>query len=131
MMQQNVSPAIESRVLNYFNYVWAANGGKDIQQVLDLLPDSLRSEVSIHLTRSLVERVSFFKNPEPGFISSVIAVLQPIIAVPGQYIIRAKDVGTAMYFLQKGEAEVLVGDDEMRVSTLETGDYFGEARRMK
>jgi CRP-like cAMP-binding protein len=126
MVQHSVSPATQAKVNSYYNYLWAANDGKDISDTMALLPDSLRSEVSVFLLRSLVERVSFFKKAEPGFISSVIAMLEPFIAVPGQFIMRAGDVGTAMYFLQKGEAEVLVGPSELKVSKLESGDYFGE-----
>jgi voltage-gated potassium channel len=54
----------------------------------------------------------------------VIQLLQPLIFMPGDYIIRQGEFGDCMYFLTDGTVEVLVND--VRVASLGQGSPFGE-----
>jgi CRP-like cAMP-binding protein len=124
--QQNVTSVTYARVQQYYQYVWSANEGVDVSETLHLLPDSLRSEVAVLLSSSMLERVSFFSRADPAFLLSVASMLKPLIAVPGQYIVHEGDPGSEMFFVQRGSAEVLVGADEKCVRELTAGDFFGE-----
>lgn len=49
--------------------------------------------------------------------------LRPILAVPGDMIIRAGEAGTCMFFLVSGAVEVRTGVGQLRRGS---GEFFGE-----
>merc|ERR1719387_217758 len=48
-----------------------------------------------------------------------------VITSPGDIIIRKGEVGTELFFVYKGQLEVL-GDDRAILATKKSGEYFGE-----
>eukprot|EP01043_Picozoa_sp_COSAG02_P037660 COSAG02_NODE_2843_length_7905_cov_95.905842_6_plen_687_part_01 len=64
------------------------------------------------------------------FLKELSLELQPRRVAVGEVIIRRGDVGTEMYFLTRGEVEVLISLDGKAVATLETGASFGETALM-
>ncbi|EKX38406.1 hypothetical protein GUITHDRAFT_165245 [Guillardia theta CCMP2712] len=60
--------------------------------------------------------------------AQVVARLKSIIYEQGDTIIQAGDIGTCMYIINNGKAEVIV--DDKRVAELATGTFFGEVALM-
>jgi CRP-like cAMP-binding protein len=58
-------------------------------------------------------------------IDELAAAMTEIDTQPGAKVVTVDDFGTAVYFIERGEAEVLFEDGE-RGSTLGPGDTFGE-----
>lgn len=68
----------------------------------------------------------FFKNRDPKFLDVLMETLQVQVRLPGEAIITQGDDGDCLYFLYRGEAEVVVGEHEKQVAILKDGSLFGE-----
>eukprot|EP00002_Diphylleia_rotans_P027803 TRINITY_DN5590_c0_g1_i3.p1 TRINITY_DN5590_c0_g1~~TRINITY_DN5590_c0_g1_i3.p1 ORF type:complete len:736 (-),score=147.16 TRINITY_DN5590_c0_g1_i3:1504-3711(-) len=127
MRYRGLPQYLRSRILNYYDVIWSRHKGIDENLILNELPSSLRSEIALYLNRELVENVPLFKGSnEPGFINSLVVMLKPQVALEGDYIIRHGEIGREMYFLSRGEVEVVSGDGKTVFARLKEGSYFGE-----
>lgn len=57
MKQQKLSSVVQSRVLNFFDYLWVRNKGTDPQFLLEDMPYCMQSEVSLATTETLIRKV--------------------------------------------------------------------------
>eukprot|EP00002_Diphylleia_rotans_P013983 TRINITY_DN2722_c0_g2_i4.p1 TRINITY_DN2722_c0_g2~~TRINITY_DN2722_c0_g2_i4.p1 ORF type:complete len:540 (-),score=80.96 TRINITY_DN2722_c0_g2_i4:1529-3148(-) len=127
MKYRSLPSYLRSRIMNYHEIMWTRNKGIDEAQILQELPSSLRSEIALYLNRELVENVPLFKGTnEPGFINSLVVMLKPQVALEGDYIIHHGEIGREMYFISRGEVEVVSGDGKTVFAVLKEGSYFGE-----
>ena len=81
-------------------------------------------EISLFLNRTIIDKVSLFKDANDIFIREIVQILEPLIFLPDDYIIRQEEYGECMYFLNSGDIEVLVNG--IRVAMLGPGSPFGE-----
>ena len=59
------------------------------------------------------------------FQHNIAMVLKPAVVEAGDFVIRKGDVAHKMYFLVRGEVDVLDGDGRI-INTLGPGSFFGE-----
>jgi long-chain acyl-CoA synthetase len=78
------------------------------------------------ISAALIEQVPFFKDASHEFLRDIIPRLDARQFVPGEVLVHEGDVGDEMYFLTKGQVEVLRGDPARRLSILREGSFFGE-----
>jgi hypothetical protein len=78
------------------------------------------------ITAALIEQVRFFKNASSEFLRDLIPRLDEREFGAGDVIVHEGDVGDEMYFLTKGQVEVLRGDPPQRLAVLREGSFFGE-----
>ncbi|MFM8985321.1 MAG: cyclic nucleotide-binding domain-containing protein, partial [Planctomycetia bacterium] len=78
------------------------------------------------ITAALIEQVPFFKNASHEFLRDIIPRLDARQFARGETLVHEGDVGDEMYFLTKGQVEVLRGDPAQRLSILREGSFFGE-----
>lgn len=78
------------------------------------------------ITAALIEQVPFFKHASNEFLRDIIPRLDARQFAPGDVLVHEGDVGDEMYFLTKGQVEVLRGDPTHRLSVLREGSFFGE-----
>jgi len=124
-MRINEIPApIQDRVKNYYHYLWETRRRITSVDFKSTLPKTLRLEISLFLNREILEKVSLFKNTDEVFIHEVVEELEPLVFLPGDFIIRQGEWGDCMYFLCKGSAEVCVNGKQVAVLT--EGSPFGE-----
>ena len=117
MLKQHKLPhQLEERVLNYLNYQWKNHQGFDDFKVLRTLPAGLRTDVMLQLTRSMVEKVPFFHGSDEGFVRSLVDRLRPQITAASEVVIRQGDIGSEMFFVHRGELDVLVRREGSRGS---------------
>jgi glucose-6-phosphate 1-dehydrogenase len=77
------------------------------------------------VTRETLERIPLFKGGDPLLLNQVSMALRPEAVAKGETIITKGEIGSEMYLLCRGEAEVT--DDKGKViATLREGDCFGE-----
>jgi CPA1 family monovalent cation:H+ antiporter len=74
-------------------------------------------------TRVLIARVPMFAGLDHTHLDTLARLLRPQLAVPDERLISAGEIGTAMFFIASGVAEVAVGDQRF---LLTRGDFFGE-----
>ena len=77
------------------------------------------------VNRSVVETVPLFQACDAIFLHNIAMTLKPGVCAPNELIIRKGDVGHEMYFVVKGEVEVLDGTGKV-ITTLGPGSFFGE-----
>ena len=78
------------------------------------------------ITAALIERVPFFRNASSEFLRDVIPRLDARTFSPGEIVVHEGDVGDEMYFLTKGQVEVVQGSAGQRIAVLQPGSFFGE-----
>jgi long-chain acyl-CoA synthetase len=78
------------------------------------------------ITAALIEQVPFFRHASGDFLRDIIPRLDARQFEPGEMLVHEGDVGDEMYFLTKGQVEVLRGDPPQRLTVLREGSFFGE-----
>lgn len=126
MRYKRLPLALRKRMTEYYVHLWDQRLGFDESSILNSLPESLRVDVSLHLKKDIVEKVPLFKDASEGFVKEIALGVSSTIFLPGDYVVRAGDPGTEMYFVSKGELEVISKDGQTLFSTLQDGDFFGE-----
>lgn len=97
-------------------------------KILRELPKPLRNDIKALLTENVVRKIPMFDGVPAGFLSEVMSRLAPVIAIPGEYVVRIGDPGFELFLIHRGELQVMVGDgaSEKEVAVLRHGEYFGE-----
>jgi glucose-6-phosphate 1-dehydrogenase len=75
--------------------------------------------------RSMLEKVPLFQGGSPIFFHNLALMFKPVVYCPGDLIIRKGDPGAEMYFICRGEVEVLDVQGS-RIAALGAGEFFGE-----
>jgi hypothetical protein len=78
------------------------------------------------ITAALIEQVPFFKHANAEFLRDIIPRLDARQFSPGEILVHEGDVGEEMYFLTKGQVEVIRGGSPEPVTILREGSFFGE-----
>ncbi|EKF75267.1 hypothetical protein A11A3_04785 [Alcanivorax hongdengensis A-11-3] len=86
-------------------------------------------QYGIERTRQLLSGVPFFNEVargEPGQFELLKTKTRILVAAPGEQIIKAGDVDTTLYFLLRGQLEVLAEqDDDAPLYYVSPGEVFG------
>ena len=77
------------------------------------------------VTPDVLEESPLFKGADPLLLSAVILALRSATVAPGETIIRHGEVGTEMYFICRGEVDVLNQSGGI-IGQLQDGEFFGE-----
>ena len=123
MSYRKLPVPLRKKIRSYYEYLYSRSAGYNDEDIISDLPSHLQTEVSLHLTREMIEKVSFFENCSQGFINSLVVMLRPAIYSPGDAIVSEGDVGREMFFLSRGTV-VASGAGFRRV--MDQGSFFGE-----
>ena len=126
LRSRQVTPELNQRVRDYYDYIWARFRGMNERNLLADLPDSIRLEVFLQLTRELLDHVPLFRYCSPALRNALLMSLQPQIYVPGSFLVREGEIGQGIYFLSRGEAEIVSDEGREAHGRLGTGDHFGD-----
>ena len=80
---------------------------KDINEInyfVDSLPHKLKVEVSLHIYEERYNRIKFFKNRTPSFITWMCPLLKPSYIGEHQFIFLEGDDVIDIYFMIRGKA---------------------------
>ncbi|MDO8543687.1 MAG: cyclic nucleotide-binding domain-containing protein [Opitutaceae bacterium] len=125
MKYYTVPPGLRQRVRQYFKFLWTSRHGYNDAEVFDSLPRSLRAELSMYLHRDLLAKVPLLHDASQELLRDLVVALRPVVYLPGDFVCRMGAAGDEMYFILRGEIEVLDGN-EVPLARLHEGDYFGE-----
>lgn len=126
MRFREIPDELQERVRSYYDYVWARNKGLNESKIIADLPAALQIDLALYLHREILQKVPLFAGAETGFLNDLVKKLKPLICAPKDYIIRFGDVGREMYFISRGEVDVVSGDGKVIYATLKEGSFFGE-----
>jgi len=84
-----------------------------------------KDRIIAHRKRKLIRRLPFLNHSNPEFTDAIVPHMTYKIYKKGEYIIKEKEAGNEMYFLDKGSVEVSLSDGSV-LSTIPEGGFFGE-----
>lgn len=116
---------LQMKLFEYYTYIWRKKIGFYESDFVDKLPPGLRREVASFMKKDVIEKVPLFMGASSNFVMEVSVMLKPELASPGEFLFELGDVGNEMFFIVKGELEV-IGRDGTIQNILVDGDYFGE-----
>ena len=125
MSYRKIPDDLRDRIADHYRYLWLHRLDQDEAEVLEGLPTSLRTEVSLHMKRDLLQAVPLFAGASDDFLRDVALDLEPMVFLPGDEVIRAGTPGREMYFVNRGSVEV-IGQDGTPFAQMNAGDFFGE-----
>ena len=123
---KNIPSPLQRRVNNYYDYLWESRRGYNESAVIEELPLSLKTQITIQMNKELIQKVPLFENAPDSFLKEVILNLEPVIFTPGDYIMEAGEMGYEMYFISSGKVEVLSADESITYATVSGGAFIGE-----
>lgn len=75
-------------------------------QLLKDFPDELRSDITMHLNKEILQ-LSLFECASRGCLRSLSLHIKTSFCAPGEYLLRQGDALQAIYFVCSGSMEVL------------------------
>uniref|UniRef100_A0A8C9V1G0 Voltage-gated inwardly rectifying potassium channel KCNH2 n=1 Tax=Scleropages formosus TaxID=113540 RepID=A0A8C9V1G0_SCLFO len=115
---------LRQRLEEYFQHAWSYTNGIDMNAVLKGFPECLQADICLHLNRTLLQNCKAFKGSSKGCLRALAMRFRTTHAPPGDTLVHAGDVLTALYFISRGSIEILRGD--VVVAILGKNDIFGE-----
>ncbi|KAI1889003.1 hypothetical protein AGOR_G00174580 [Albula goreensis] len=115
---------LRQRLEEYFQHAWSYTNGIDMNAVLKGFPECLQADICLHLNRTLLQNCKAFKGSTKGCLRALAMKFRTTHAPPGDTLVHAGDVLTALYFISRGSIEILRGD--VVVAILGKNDIFGE-----
>nr|XP_031547877.1 cyclic nucleotide-gated cation channel alpha-3 isoform X2 [Vicugna pacos] len=126
MQFRKVTKDLETRVIRWFDYLWANKKTVDEKEVLKSLPDKLKAEIAINVHLDTLRKVRIFQDCEAGLLVELVLKLRPAVFSPGDYICKKGDIGREMYIIKEGKLAVVAEDGVTQFVVLSDGSYFGE-----
>jgi hypothetical protein len=124
MKDHELNTSLVERVEAFYRYNWRRNHGVTAQDLFDKLPKSLESEVCLVINKDIIKKVDLFRSADMGFMRGLSLIIKPLLFLPGDLIVQAGDIGTTMFFINKGT--VSVENNGVEVCQLTSGQFFGE-----
>jgi CRP-like cAMP-binding protein len=94
------------------------------------LPSHLSTQLTLELHKTLVKKCAIFSALPPKLVVPLLRKLQPLVAVPGEVVVREGHINEKLFFIHRGTVHVIKAygtvDEEM-LALLESNDFFGEA----
>lgn len=123
---RNIPEHLMKKINNYYSYLWDTRKGYDEIEFLHDLPVALKESVALHLNKEIIQRVPLFEKADASLIRDIILQLEPVVFTPGDYIVRAGELGRDMFFISKGTVTVVSADETITYAILKAGQFFGE-----
>jgi voltage-gated potassium channel len=117
---------LQKRIRNYHEYLFESRLGYSEGDALAELPDSIKSDVAMHLHRELLAKVPLFRSASENVMREIVLELEALVVPPSDFVFRAGDEGEEMYFIRRGTVDVLSADGSKTFATLSDGAFFGE-----
>ncbi|KAK7945271.1 hypothetical protein WMY93_000999 [Mugilogobius chulae] len=94
---------LRQRLEEYFQHAWSYTNGIDMNACL-------QADICLHLNRTLLQNCKAFKGSTKGCLRSLAIRFKTTHAPPGDTLVHAGDVISALYFISRGSIEILRGD---------------------
>ncbi|GMH45263.1 hypothetical protein BSKO_13220 [Bryopsis sp. KO-2023] len=126
--RRGLPKSLNHRILEFYDFKRHHSGVFfNEREILKDLPHSLRAEVVMHISDDIskkVAKIPLFADLEERFMDSIMVRMKYTPYPPGETVVMEGEVGTRMYFINKGLLQVSVHG--CTVATLKSGNFFGE-----
>lgn len=93
-------------------------------------PECLQADICLHLNRSLLQHCKPFRGATKGCLRALAMKFKTTHAPPGDTLVHAGDLLTALYFISRGSIEILRGDIVVAIlGTVGTGRWAGTSTK--
>ncbi|KAH8070376.1 voltage-gated potassium channel [Aureococcus anophagefferens] len=99
---------LRDRIRDYYHHRWKEGVIFDESLILERLNPELCLEILNYKIRDLVPKVPLLRTTPKAFSEALAPALHPTVTTEGDVVLKEGDYGDAMYFIDKGLAEVLV-----------------------
>jgi CRP-like cAMP-binding protein len=114
---------------NYRHYLATTSVLPQMAEVYSNMTNSLRQQVTAHVYKDTLYQVPMLMAIEgeyPGILAQLALLMKPIFITKGGHVLRVGDTERAMYFIVRGEVEVLDVNNRRIGKPRGVSDYFGE-----
>jgi hypothetical protein len=125
LRNRGVPTEINERVRNYYEYRWSHHRGLEEQKIFNDLPDPLRLEVMMQLTKGLLEKVPLFKYSSENLKNVLLLALKAKTFDPQSLIVRSGETSKEIFFISKGVVEIIDDSGKNKKGQMSEGEYFG------
>ncbi|KDO18782.1 hypothetical protein SPRG_14918 [Saprolegnia parasitica CBS 223.65] len=131
MQHLGLPQEVQQRVHLYYTYLWQQYHTLDGRSApfVSELSTNLQREVMLYLNAKMIRSVPLMQECSPEVVQEIVLQLETRVYMPEDFIINIGETGFEMFFVQRGECEVLVeagGRDKRVIKLISVGDYFGE-----
>ncbi|XP_071795542.1 uncharacterized protein [Asterias amurensis] len=127
LRDETVTDDLQRQVVGYYEYLWFRKKGVTDDSLINAMPLTFHAEVSLSGNKYILDKAPMFKGMSEGFMRMLSLEIKPSLYLPGQIIAIRNEICHNMYFIQRGEVEVLSpDDDETPIISLRHGKLFGE-----
>ena len=132
MKHYGVPWELQKTVIASFPALLDRAANKSFEDLLEQLPDVVRTRLTGYCNLRLFKKISFFDDVPDREGLKLARCLQPIFCMPGDLLIEKGEAGTEMYFLLHGAVQVYidVAGEPVVLATLRGGTFFGEMALM-
>ncbi|XP_046753167.1 potassium/sodium hyperpolarization-activated cyclic nucleotide-gated channel 1-like [Diprion similis] len=124
MRQKELPPEIQHRLTTYYEY--CTQRSIDLEKsIMRQLSPHLKEELTLHNSRKLVEKVTFFECLPEVVVSRIAMSLRTEVFLTNDIIFKAGTTGDAMYFIASGTVAIYTSLGK-EVCHLKDGAHFGE-----
>jgi cyclic nucleotide gated channel alpha 3 len=125
--QAALTEELESKIVRYYEYIWAHHQGINENELLKTLPKSLKSVVVNHVVGPFVTSIPFFANCSEQMQHLIIGMFDVAVFLDGDTLMVQGEVGKEMFIIERGEVEVTNRDRSLVFARLGAGSYIGES----
>ncbi|MGH0161850.1 UNVERIFIED_CONTAM: hypothetical protein FKN15_041972 [Acipenser sinensis] len=137
LKSQKITGPIADSVQKFYSFKWIKTKGVDPETLFEYLPSSLLGDISTIIYSDVIAKGPIFEKTlskeslekletDGGFIRMLATKIRPCVFRANDFICKRNDYGSEMFFIEKGEVDVLSQDERSVMVTLKAGQYFGE-----
>ena len=125
LSQSGMSDDLRTRSRNYLDYLWESQKGFHWDVLIENLPVSLRRDIKCELMLDIFTQTAVFADIDEDVLGALSEEMNLMLYNPGDVVINAGDASTHIYFVKKGNLDVV--HNGIVVAKLEEGQFFGES----
>lgn len=99
-------------------------------QLLKDFPDELRSDITMHLNKEILE-LSLFASASRGCLRSLSLHIKTSFCTPGEYLLRQGDALQAIFFVCSGSMEVLKDGMVLAILGMSEAEWWKEKEKLE
>ena len=129
MTFRNLPKGLRNEIREFFHYTHSTKTEKRMleveNEILSEMSPSLSHEVVLFVNRSIVDKVTFFRECDHRFFQRIVRSLEPATFAPNELVMKEGEIGSKLYIISKGVVELLHGENLTRLDTRADGSHFG------
>ena len=125
LSSKGVDKDLSMRVIKFHERLYGNRTVFDERTIFDRLPESLRSEVVLHMYGGVVSRIPLFSKLKQKALANVCLSLKAYHAAEGEAFTVEGEEADKMFIIKAGMVKLTVAGDELQSSPMKGGDFFG------